>query len=45
MRLPWWAAGFARRKFDEAMKSLPKGKAKNSSAVQGLAYCNLLFKI
>ncbi len=27
------------------MKSLPKGKAKNSSAAQGLAYCNLLFKI
>ena len=26
----------ARRKFDEAMKSLPKGKAKNSSAAQGL---------
>ena len=38
-----WA--HARRKFDEAMKSLPKGKAKNSSAAQGLAYCNLLFKI
>lgn len=32
-----------RRKFDEAMKSLPKGKAKNSSAAQGLAYCTLLF--
>ena len=31
------------RKFDEAMKSLPKGKAKNSSAAQGLAYCTLLF--
>ncbi len=30
-----WA--HARRKFDEAMKSLPKGKAKNSSAAQGLA--------
>ena len=27
------------------MKSLPKGKAKNSSAAQELAYCNLLFKI
>ena len=38
-----WA--HARRKFDEAMKSLPKGKARNSSAAQGLAYCNLLFKI
>ena len=35
----------ARRKFDEAVKSLPKGKAKNSSAAQGLAYCNLLFEI
>ena len=34
-----------RRKFDEAVKSLPKGKAKGSSASQGLAYCNLLFKI
>ena len=38
-----WA--HARRKFDEAMKSLPKGKVKNSSAAQGLAYCSLLFKI
>lgn len=38
-----WA--HARRKFDEAMKSLPKGKAKGSSAAQGLAYCSLLFKI
>ena len=38
-----WA--HARRKFDEAMKSVPKGKAKSSSAHQGLAYCNLLFKI
>ena len=38
-----WA--HARRKFDEAIKSRPKGKAKNSSAAQGLAYCNLLFKI
>lgn len=38
-----WA--HARRKFDEAMKSLPKGKAKTGSAAQGLAYCNLLFKI
>ena len=27
------------------MKSLPKGKAKGSSAAQGLAYCNLLFKL
>ena len=38
-----WA--HARRKFDEAVKSLPKGKAKGSSAAQGLAYCNLLFGI
>ena len=38
-----WA--HARRKFDEAVKSLPKGKAKGSSASQGLAYCNLLFAI
>ncbi len=38
-----WA--HARRKFDEAMKSLPKGKARNSSAAQRLAYCNLLFKM
>ena len=35
----------ARKKFDEAMKSLPKGKAKGSSAAQGLAYCNLLLKV
>lgn len=34
-----------RRKFDEAVKSLPKGKARCSSAAQGLAYCNLLFTI
>ena len=34
-----------RRKFDEAIKSLPKGKAKESSASQGLTYCNLLFGI
>ena len=34
-----------RRKFAEAVKSLPKGKAKGSSASQGLAYCNLLFEI
>ena len=38
-----WA--HARRKFDEAMKSLPRGKVKGSSASQGLAYCNLLFAI
>ena len=38
-----WA--HARRKFDETVKSLLKGKAKGSSASQGLADCNLLFKI
>lgn len=38
-----WA--HARRKFDEAVNSLPKGKAKGSSAARGLAYCNLLFEI
>ena len=37
-----WA--HARRKFDEAMKSRPKGKGKGGSASQGLAYCDLLFK-
>ena len=31
-----------RRKFDEAVKSLLKGKAKGSSTSQGLTYCNLL---
>lgn len=35
----------ARRKFDEAVKSLPKGKAKGSSAAQGLAYCQKLFDL
>ena len=34
-----------RRKFDEAMKALPKGKAKGTSAAQGMAYCTLLFEI
>ena len=38
-----WA--HARRKFDEAVKSLPKDKAKGRSASQGLAYYNLLFEI
>lgn len=32
-------------KFDEAVKALPKGKVKGSSAAQGLVYCNLLFEI
>ena len=39
----YWA--HLRRKFDEAIKSLPKEKVKGSSAAQGLAYCNLLFEI
>ena len=38
-----WA--HARRKFDEAVKSQPKGKNKGGSAYQGLTYCNLLFAI
>ncbi len=38
-----WA--HARRKFDEAMKALPKKEAKGSTAAQGLAYCSLLFEI
>ncbi len=37
-----WA--HARRKFDKAIKSQPKGKGKGGSASQGLAYCDLLFK-
>ena len=35
----------ARRKIDEALKSLPKGQEKSSSAYQGLVYCDLLFAI
>ena len=38
-----WA--HARRYFDEAMRSLPKGKAKGGAAAQGLAYCSLLFRL
>ena len=38
-----WA--HARRKFDEAMKALPKKEAKGSTAAQGLAYCSLLFEM
>lgn len=38
-----WA--HARRKFDEAVKALPKNKSKESSAAQGLAYCTRLFEI
>ena len=34
-----------RRKFDEVIKSLPKGKAKNSLAAQGEAFCSLLFQL
>lgn len=35
----------ARRRFDEAVKSLPKDKKKGSSAAQGLAYCDRLFAL
>ena len=35
----------ARRKFDEAIKSLPKDKVKGSSAYRGLVFCDLLFAI
>lgn len=38
-----WA--HARRKFDEAVKSLPKDKQKTGSAATGLAYCSKLFHI
>ena len=37
-----WA--HARRYFDEAVKSLPKGKQSGSSAATGLAYCTKLFQ-
>lgn len=38
-----WA--HARRKFDEAVKALPKSQQKTSSAGIGLLYCNRLFEI
>lgn len=38
-----WA--HARRKFDEAVKSLPKGKQTGSSAQVGQAYCSKLFEL
>jgi len=38
-----WA--HARRKFDEAVKSLPKGKQKGSNAQIGQAYCSKLFEL
>jgi transposase len=38
-----WA--HARRKFDEAVKALPKSQQKKSSAGIGLMYCNELFEI
>ena len=34
-----------RRKFDEAVKSLPKQDQPNSAALQGQAYCSKLFSI
>jgi transposase len=38
-----WA--HARRKFDEAVKALPKSQQKKSSAGTGLMYCSKLFEI
>ncbi len=39
-----WA--HARRKFDEAVRSLPKGKSKGQFRISGgLTYCNLLFRM
>lgn len=38
-----WA--HSRRKFDEALNSLPKTHQKGSAAAQGIAYCSALFKI
>lgn len=38
-----WA--HARRKFDEAVNSLPKSEQKGSSAIIGQEYCNKLFSI
>ncbi len=35
----------ARRRFDEAVKSLTKDKKEGSSAAQGLAYCDRLFAL
>ncbi len=35
----------ARRKFDEAIKALPKGEQKNCAAQKGFAFCQKLFKI
>lgn len=38
-----WA--HARRKFDEAVKSLPKGEQAESAALEGQRYCNALFAL
>lgn len=38
-----WA--HARRKFDEALNSLPQSHRSSSPAAQGIAYCSALFKI
>ncbi len=35
----------ARRKFDEAIKALPKGEQKNCAAQKGFSFCQKLFKI
>lgn len=42
--IPVGCMAHARRKFDEALKALPKeADAKNSKAAKGLSYCNQLF--
>lgn len=43
MQAACWAC--VRRKFDEAVKSQPTGKAGNGSAAQGLAFNQKLFAI
>ena len=42
IRVGCWA--HARRKFDEALKAVPKGK-RSPTAEQGVAYCSRLFKL
>ncbi|MGN0681039.1 MAG: IS66 family transposase [Candidatus Fimisoma sp.] len=44
--LPVGCMAHARRKFDEALKALPKdADAKHSKAAKGLSYCNQLFAV
>jgi transposase len=37
--------GHCRRKFEDALKKIPKGKQKGSGAEKGVAYTNALFKL